>query len=93
MTRPTRTSTERLSTAMDLLAQLVGALELREASDPDNPAWAAEWEIQRLEHDIVVCLRDEPWPYDVDASALAPRHADRGVRSVPRIRAVGMVHG
>jgi hypothetical protein len=67
--------TARVSTAMDLLAQLVGALELREASDPDAPAWAAEREIQRLEHDIVVCLRDEAWHYDADASGREPRGA------------------
>ena len=41
-----------------LIEQLVAALELREASDPDSPAWIAEREIRQLEHQILVSARD-----------------------------------
>jgi len=41
-----------------LIEQLVAALELREASDPDSPAWIAEREIRQLEHKILVSARD-----------------------------------
>jgi hypothetical protein len=41
-----------------LIEQLVAALELREASDPDSPAWIAEREIRKLEHQILVSARD-----------------------------------
>ena len=41
-----------------LIRQLVAALELREASDPDSPAWGAEREIRMLEHRILASTRD-----------------------------------
>jgi len=41
-----------------LIERLVAALELREASDPDSPAWIAEREIRLLEHQILVSARD-----------------------------------
>jgi hypothetical protein len=41
-----------------LIRQLVAALELREASDPDSPAWGAEREIRKLEHRILASTRD-----------------------------------
>jgi hypothetical protein len=39
--------------ARTLVEQLVAALRLKEASDPDCPAWAADLEIRRLERAIV----------------------------------------
>lgn len=44
---------------MVLFAELADALDLREEADSDSPPWAAQQEIRRLEHEIVVRLHDE----------------------------------
>ena len=48
--------------AMALLDDLVAALELRDAGDPDSPPWAADVEIRRLERRIMATVRDGTWP-------------------------------
>jgi hypothetical protein len=47
--------------AMALIERLVAALEMREAADPDCPAWLAEREIRLLEREILVT-----WPRHAD---------------------------
>ncbi len=80
---------DRMATAVDLLARLVGALELREESDPDSPPWAAEREIRRLEHEIVVCLHNEARLSIYDAPDAAPGATDRQPRTPAMTRAQG----
>ena len=48
--------------AMALLDDLVAALELRDAGDPDSPPWAADVEVRRLERRIMTTVRDGTWP-------------------------------
>lgn len=82
--------TDRMERAVALLAQLVGALELREESDPDSPPWAAEREIRRLESEIMKCLRTESWLDIGDDLGHGPRYAERrerGLANSPRRRA------
>ena len=43
-----------LEDAARLIERLIAALELREAADPDSPAWVAEREIRQIEHQIAV---------------------------------------
>ena len=52
---------DRMTTAIDLLERLIGALELREEADPDCPSWLADQEVRRLEHEIVRSLRGTTW--------------------------------
>lgn len=51
----------RTLAGIDLLEQLIGALELREEADPDSPSWLADREVRRLEHEIVRSLRGTTW--------------------------------
>jgi hypothetical protein len=62
--------------AATLIERLVAALELKEAADPDCPAWMAEREIRQLERQIV-------------AEWQTHRHTDllRPVTDEPRLRA------
>lgn len=68
---------DRMTTAIDLLEQLVGALELREEADPDSPPWLADQEVRRLEREIVRSLRGTTWQpveagFDFQVSASRP---------------------
>lgn len=91
MTRSTLVDGDRMAAAVDLLARLVGALELRETSDPDSPPWAAEREIRRLEHEIMVCLHNEPWIEVGGAESSTP--AGGSARAFPGIECRGMAAG
>lgn len=84
---------DRMAAAVDLLARLVGALELRDASDPDSPPWAAEREIRRLEREIMVCLHNVPWIEIGDAPGDPPRPADRRMPRLESIPRHGMLAG
>lgn len=79
MTGSTHIDADRMAAAIDLLSRLVGALELREASDPDSPPWAAEREIRRLEHEIMGCLHTEASMETGAATDRPPRDTDRRV--------------
>jgi hypothetical protein len=59
--------------ALSLVEQLVGAVDLREAADPDDPPWIADREIRRLERELWMCLRtwSTPQGSDVDHEAKA----------------------
>ena len=89
----THVDADRMAAVIELLARLVGALELREASDPDSPPWAAEQEIRRLEHEITLCLHNEAWMDIGDASDRPPRDADRRVRRLEMTRPQGVLDG
>ncbi|HJW21510.1 MAG TPA: hypothetical protein VJ506_03685 [Candidatus Limnocylindrales bacterium] len=42
---------------LELMEELVATIELRDASDPDAPAWEAERRIARLEAELAACVR------------------------------------
>jgi hypothetical protein len=85
----TDVAADGMARAVDLLARLVGALELREESDPDSPPWAAEREIRRLEHEIVACLHNEAWLSICYSPDAAPGATDRQPRTLAKTRALG----
>ena len=43
-----------------LMEELVETIELREAGDPDRPAWEAASRVQRLEQELASRLRSGP---------------------------------
>jgi len=42
---------------LQLMEELVESIELREAGDPDSPAWEAAGRVQRLEQELARRLR------------------------------------
>ena len=87
MIESTEVAADGMARAVDLLARLVGALKLREESDPDSPPWAAEREIRRLEHEIVVCMHNDAWLSIRYAPDAAPGATDRQPRTLALTRA------
>ena len=55
--------------ALALVEQLIGAVDLREAADPDDPPWIADREIRRLERELWICLRTWSTPQGNDVEA------------------------
>lgn len=45
---------------LELMDELVAAIELRDASDPDAPAWEAAARIERLEEELARRVRVGP---------------------------------
>ena len=62
MIEPVVRDSDALDETVTLIEELIAALELREASDPDSPPWVAEREIRYLEQRIMVSARDSAWP-------------------------------
>lgn len=45
---------------LQLMEELVASIELREAGDPDAPAWEAQRRIERLEEELAQRFRSGP---------------------------------
>jgi len=67
---------------LELMEELLQAIEQRDAGDPDAPAWEASARIQRLEEELARGLRDaggEPGAVAVAGTETRPDEAFAGI--------------